>query len=156
MRTRKNSIKYSCTGCAFKIIAGTGIDTRNPLVIGNLTNNGTVVSWNVSALDPINSTWDLFVAYNYTSTIGTGKNTNITKVRVVDYPWWNTSFQCRQVINVTPNTGTPGSGKIIINNFQPDTISCRVYDCDKEIRIINIQDGNQQVIGNISFEDKIT
>ncbi len=145
---------YSCTGCAFKIVPGTNTDMRNPLQIGNLTNNGTVVSWNVSALGPVNSTWDLFTRFTYSSTTGTQKDTNITKIRVVDYPWWNTSWNCRQLINVTQNTGNSGNGVVEISNFVSSN-KCEMINCSKEIRITEIlSDKSQEWKTNTSIQNE--
>ncbi len=138
---------YSCTGCAFKIVPGTNTDMRNPLTIGNLTNNGTIIAWNVSASGPINSTWDLFAIVTYNSTTGTQKDTNITKIRVVDYPWWNTSWNCRQLINVTQNTGSSGTGVVEINSISFDTTagSCGLINCTKQIRVTEVLPDKSQI-----------
>lgn len=53
---------YSCTGCAFNTSGA------NPKVIGELNNNSTITEWNVTAGGMLNSTWDLFVRFNYSST----------------------------------------------------------------------------------------
>lgn len=152
---------YSCTGCAFQIINGTGTDTRNPLTIGELNNNGTTIMWNISALGPMNSTWDLLINATYSSSTGTNKKSNITKVRIVDYPWWNTSWNCRRLINVTQNTANSGAGVVEVRNFQPVELytddSCRAINCTKELRVTEIlSNNNQQFISNISIDQETT
>jgi hypothetical protein len=78
---------FSCTGCAFNTSGA------NPKAIGELNNNDTaIVQWNITAGGPQNSSWDLFVHFDYPSSVEREKDTKIVKARIVDYPWWNTSF----------------------------------------------------------------
>ena len=110
--------------------------------------------WNVSAQGALNTTWDILGQIDYASATGAQKLTNSKKVRIVEYPWWNTSFNCRRLINVTQNTANNGSGIVEVRGFEPvgqnirsteDT--CRILNCSNEIRITEaLPDKTQQYV----------
>ena len=102
--------------------------------------------WNVSAQGALNTTWDILAQIDYASTTGAQKLTNSTKVRIVEYPWWNTSFNCRRLINITQNTANNGSGIVEIRGFNLSAgVSCDVFNCTREIRITEVTASNSQI-----------
>jgi hypothetical protein len=109
-----------------------------------LTGDSQILSWNVSANGPANTTWDIFGHFDYTSSAGSNVNTNISKVRIAEYPWWNTSFNCRRMVNITQNTNNSGDGIVEITNFEIDDLHCRVINCSKEILVTEILQNNSQ------------
>jgi hypothetical protein len=140
---------YSCAYCSFQVTNGTNTTTENPTVLGNMNRSSIIAAWNITATGHVNTTWEVFGIINYNSSNGNQTVTEAKKVRIVDYPWWNTSWNCRRMINVTQNTGTIGDGIIEIDDFQPvyDNVTddfCRVINCTKDLKITEIDENGFQ------------
>lgn len=129
-----NSIQ--CNGSAFNTSG------HNPKVIGELNNSGSaIVEWNITAGGPQNSSWDVFVRFNYSST-SSPTDTKTIKTRIVDYPWWNTSFNCRRLVNVTQNTANNGSGVVGVREDCKNMIPVAEPMVRRLGRSITDRDGN--------------
>jgi hypothetical protein len=145
----------SCDSCSFVV------NGSNPYGHGNMSENDNfVIVWNVTAQNPVNTTWDMFVNFTsgYKSVIPNA--TEIIKARIVNYEWRDTtgyineSWNCRKMVNITNGTG--GTGIIEIKSFDVWDSSCLIMNCSKEIRVSEIfNNGSNQHVQflNVSNEE---